>query len=45
MTPTEILQIIANGEGPTVEFKREFSTDIDREAENDTNMAHCLTSR
>jgi len=31
MTPTELLQIIANGEGPTVEFKREFITDIDKE--------------
>jgi len=31
MTSTELLQIIANGEGPTVEFKREFSTNIDRE--------------
>ena len=31
MTPTELRQIVANGEGPTVEFKREFNTAIDKE--------------
>jgi len=31
MTPTELRQIIVNGEGPAIEFKREFNTDIDRE--------------